>query len=160
MAAGANAKESKNLFRGFVVLAGHGLCLVLSGCGETSIQQPTYSVSGEVKLDGKPLKGATVVMHAVDETNFKWKELPQGTTDELGKFSLFTYSANDGAPAGDYKVGVAMLQESSDDGGDQVRREKGKARVPLKYADPRTSGLTAKVDAKATTLPAFELSSK
>lgn len=129
------------------------------GCGEAGIQQRTYQVQGEVKLDGKPLKGATLVFHAIDQTKFKWRELPQGVSDENGKFKLFTYAVDDGAPAGEYKVGVAILQAGSDDGGDQVRREKG-GKVPAKYADPNTSGITAKVDSKAMTLPPIELSSK
>jgi hypothetical protein len=38
--------------------------------------------------------------------------------------------------------------------------DKSKPRLPAKYADPEKSGLTAKVEAKATTLPAFELTSQ
>lgn len=132
-------------------------CLV--GC-ESNIQQKTYPASGEVKLDGKPLAGAVIVFHAVDKTNFKWEELPQGVTDQNGKFNLFTYSSNDGAPAAEYTVGIALQQAVSDDGSDQVKREKNRVNLPSKFADPKKSGLTARVDAKATAIPTFELARK
>jgi len=130
------------------------------GCGEGNIQQPTFPAKGEVKLNGKPLKGATVVFHAVDKSKFKWQELPQGTTDAEGKFSLFTYSARDGAPAGDYTVGIALLQAPEEEGGDQVKWDASAAKLPIKFADAKTSGITATVSAKATVIPTFELSSK
>ena len=130
------------------------------GCSDGNIQQTTYPVTGAITLDGKPLKGATVVLHAVDKSKFKWEELPQGITDENGKFSLFTYSAKDGAPASEYKVGIAVLQAPQDEGGDQVKRETGAPKLPTKYGDARTSGLSATVPAKTTVLPTFELSSK
>jgi len=126
------------------------------GCGET-INQKTYPVTGEVRFDGKPFKGLTVVLRPVDKTNFKRQEIPQGTTDENGKFSIHTYSSNDGAPAGDYKVGIALMQPMDEEGGDQVKRDSSQPILPQKYADPETSGLKATVEKKSTSLPAFEL---
>jgi len=153
------SKRALKISYRLTVLFGVVLLLVLPGC-ENSIEQKTYPASGEVKLDGKPLANATIVFHAVDKTNFKWAELPQGVTDENGKFKLFTYSSDDGAPAAEYTVGIALYQPTNDDGGDQVRREKNRVNLPDKFADPRTSGLKAKVEAKATVIPTFELASK
>jgi hypothetical protein len=126
------------------------------GCGD-SINQKTYPVTGEVRLDGKPFKGLTVVLRPVDKTNFKRQEIPQGITDENGKFSIHTYTSSDGAPAGDYKVGIALMQPVDEEGGDQVKRELNQPLLPPKYADPETSGLKVTVDKKATTLPPIEL---
>jgi hypothetical protein len=100
-----------------------------------------------------------VVLHAVDKTKFKWEEIPQGKTDDQGRFELFTYSSNDGAPAGEYQVAIAVLQAGSDDGSDQVKRERSVS-LPAKYAEPKTSGLTATIEKRKTTLPSFQLSSK
>lgn len=136
------------------------LGLAISGCGPANIQQPTYPVTGEVKLDGKPVKGALVVFHAVDQSKFKWQEIPQGTTDDQGRFQLFTYASNDGAPAAEYKVGIAIMGVADEDGGDQVKRDRPSVRIPAKYAEPTTSGLVATVEKRSTTLPPFELSSK
>jgi hypothetical protein len=132
------------------------LLVVSAGCGD-SINQKTYPVTGEVRLDGKPFKGVTVVLRPVDKTNFKRQEIPQGITDENGKYTIYTYVSNDGAPAGDYKVGIALMQPVDEEGGDQVKRDPNQPLFPAKYADPETSGLKATVDKKATVLPTFDL---
>jgi hypothetical protein len=143
---------------------GIGTCLLVTflstGCGEVNVEQPTYPASGEVRLDGKPLKGATVVFHAIDKSKFKWQEIPQAVTDENGKFNLFTYSSNDGAPAAEYKVAIALMQATNDDGGDQVVRERASVKLPAKYADHETSGIKATIEKRSTSLAPFELSSK
>lgn len=131
-----------------------GLCF---GCDD-GINQKTYPVTGEVRFDGKPFKGLTVVLRPIDKTKFKRQEIPQGITDENGKYSIHTYTSNDGAPAGEYKVGIALMQPLDEEGGDQVKRDLSQPLVPLKYADPETSGFKATVDKKATVLGTFELS--
>lgn len=72
------------------------LAVVMSGCGDGS---GTVPVAGIVKLDGQPLKNASVSF------------LPQGdgkqatgTTDDAGKFVLSTDNPRDGAMPGNYKV--------------------------------------------------------
>lgn len=130
---------------------------VLVGCGD-SIQQKTYPVTGEVRWNGKPAKRITVVLRPVDKSKFKWEEIPQAITDENGKFSIRTYTSDDGAPAGEYLVGIALMDPVSDEGDDQVKRELNAPRFPAKYADPEKSGLRATVDTKPTVLPPFELS--
>jgi hypothetical protein len=101
-----------------------------------------------------------VVFHPTDKTNFKWEELPQGKTDAGGKFVVFTYAPGDGAPAGDYKVAVEYLPAGSEDGSDQIKREKGRPRVPDRYLDPNKSNLTAKVEPKSNELPPFQLAAR
>lgn len=140
-----------------------GALLLVAGCsrGEfKDLKQPTFPVTGEVRLDGQPLAGATIVLKPVDASKFKWREQPQATSDAAGKFAVFTYTTGDGAPAGDYRVGIAVLGASDDEGSDQVRRDAAAARLPARYGDAATSGITAHVDAKATALPPFELSSR
>ena len=140
-----------------------GAAALVAGCAKPefkNLKQPTFPVRGEVRLDGKPLAGATIVLKPVDASKFKWREQPQATSDAEGKFVVFTYTAGDGAPSGDYRVGIAVLGASEDEGSDQVRRDLAAARLPAKYGDAATSGITAKVDPKATELPVFELSSR
>jgi hypothetical protein len=132
------------------------LFLAFCGCGD-DLRQTTYPVSGEVRLNGSPAKGITVVLRPVDKSKFKWQEIPQAITDESGKFSIHTYTSTDGAPAGEYLVGIALMDAVSEEGEDQVRRDVNSPRFPTKYADPEKSGLRVKVDTKATALPPFEL---
>lgn len=143
---------------GLLLISVASLCT--AGCGSSDLRQPTFPVTGSVLIDGKPLPEATVVFHALDKTNFKWQELPQAKTDADGKFTVFTYENGDGAPAGEYKVGIALLEPVADDGGDQVMRHKNKFNLAQKYSDPEKSGITAKVSQGSNALPPFNVSSK
>ena len=139
------------------------LTLVATGCAKQEFQnvrQPTQPVQGQVILDGKPVPNATIVFKPVEASKFKWREQPQAKSDQDGRFTVFTYAANDGAPAGDYRVGIAVVAAAEDEGSDQVRRDKSAVKSPARYGDAETSGLTAKVDTKPTELPAFELTSR
>lgn len=143
-----------------LVLLGAAL---LPGCAKQEFQnlrQSTFPVRGQVTLDGKPVANATIVFKPVDASKFKWREQPQAKSDAEGRFTVFTYEANDGAPAGDYRVGIAILAAAEDEGSDQVRHEKGAVKIPARYGDAATSGLTARVEAKPTELATFELTSR
>jgi hypothetical protein len=48
----------------------------------------------------------------------------------------------------------------ADEGEDQVKLEKNRIILPARFADPKTSGLKAKVETKTTIIPTFELPSK
>lgn len=140
----------------WMIIALFGL-FISAGCSD-GMRQATYSVTGEVRYNGSPAKGVTVVLRPVDKSKFKWEEIPQAITDDSGRFKIHTYLSDDGAPAGEYKVGIALLQPPADDeGGDQVKRDSSAPRFPPKYADPETSGLKATVQPKSTVLPPFEL---
>jgi hypothetical protein len=91
-----------------------------AGCAKQEFQnmrQPTHPVQGQVTLDGKPVANATIVFKPVDAAKFKWREQPQAKSDAEGRFTVFTYEANDGAPAGEYRVGIAVLGGGDDEGG-------------------------------------------
>ncbi len=158
------AKAAKIRCRRAARLAVHFSVVVATlsvlGCSGDDMRQPTYPVTGRVTLDGQPLNNATVVFHALDKSKFKWEELPQARTDDQGNFKVFTYAVDDGAPAAEYQVGIALLEPVADDGGDQVKHSRPRIKLPAKYSDPKSSGLSAKVPAQATTLPTFELSSR
>lgn len=127
------------------------------GCSNGMPQQKTYPVSGQVLFEGLPVKGLTIVFRPLDSTNFKWQEQPQAITGDDGKFVIRTYSSDDGAPAGDYQVGVALLDPVDEEGGDQVKRRADAMMIPNRYADPATSGLRVKIEPKANQLEPFRL---
>src|SRR5688500_12711484 len=79
----------------------------LIGCGGGSAhkgpeKQGTVPASGILTYRGKAVPNATVVFQAIDG-----KVSSHGSTDGAGTFRLSTYGAQDGAPAGRYKVTVA-----------------------------------------------------
>src|SRR5690606_12636643 len=92
--------------RPFIVvlfLAGN---LLAVGCSGTPGLM-TYPVTGSVVRGGKPVAEATVTFHPEQP----WPEgihRPLAITDANGQFTLTTIQANDGAPAGDYRVTVEL----------------------------------------------------
>jgi len=84
-------------------------CAVLAGCGRAqrwpALTEPTTAV---VRLDGKPLAAALVVLGPVGKGY-----AAHGTTAADGKATLTTFRRGDGAVAGDYKV-LVSLEESRD----------------------------------------------
>jgi hypothetical protein len=65
-----------------------------------------------------------------------------------------TYTAGDGAPAGDYAVTVLWPQGESHTGGDS---DSGPDRLGGRYANPKTTSLRAKVGTAPTDVPTFNL---
>jgi hypothetical protein len=127
----------------FTILALLPLLAVLAGCGSSQDpnQLPVYPVKGQLAFRGKPAAGAFVVLHPKAATNIKVVP-PRGQVREDGTFSLTTYSANDGAPAGEYKVTVELHGIVKQANGDFSR---GPNLVPKQYSNPKTSPLTVQI---------------
>lgn len=113
------------------------LCmLALVGCG--SGEQTVYPVSGTLTLDGKPFGPAILVFESTTpaEKGVQLKT-PGGQADASGNITLTTYKPGDGAPAGDYRVYLPPNPMNP-----------GQA-LPQIYQDPKTSGLTVKIEPKS-----------
>ena len=75
------------------------------GCGGDDGRVPVYPVKGKVTVSGEVPLGALVVLYPTQKGA---KELrPSGKVGADGSFTLTTYEADDGAPAGEY---VATIQ--------------------------------------------------
>ncbi|HZN32458.1 MAG TPA: hypothetical protein VFB80_01520 [Pirellulaceae bacterium] len=115
-------------------------------------------MKGSVLVAGKPAARATVIFHpkapAADALAEKAPPRPTGEVQADGSFTLSTYTAGDGAPAGEYTVTISWPSGSSPIGGDA---DSGPDRLGGRYLNPQTSRLSAKVDAAATEVPRFEL---
>ncbi len=157
------------------------LLAALPACGPSEFLHEVYPATGVVTYQGKPVAKAMVSFHPVDPKTVAIPEDREGPqvaspttqTDDSGAFSLSTYYADDGAPAGDYKVtviwaapvlAVATGVELSDDDlasgefdppsasqGREDPREAssfGNDRLKGKYADPGTTPLKATITAE------------
>ena len=123
--------------RTVILLVLGGLVVSLASCGQSATRKPTFAVSGKVLDGSKPLAHATVVFHPLDGADAATPK-PRGKTDETGTFRLTTYDADDGAPAGQYRVTVEQWAT--------VNPEQGPVnRVSAKFANPAGSGFTADV---------------
>lgn len=159
--------KGKATFSAFILALGALGLLCVSGCGEESDQVPVYKVSGTVTYNGEPIEGAQVVFIPVEQG-----PAATGTTDSDGKYQLTTYAAEDGAPAGEYKVKITKMSKpplesgpSGPAGGEEGYAPPGQEAMswtpenllPEKYAIPDQSGLTATVEANDNNTFAFEL---
>lgn len=147
----------------------------MTGCQGSSGHPATYKVSGSVKLNGKPVEGATVLFQIMGG-----KDSAVGSTDASGEYSLSTFTPNDGAVAGQYSVAISKLstppvaskqlvqgQIQSGDLGDSYAAPSGKEGgssdgtpknlLPAKYANDQTSALRATVATSGTNRFDFDL---
>jgi len=172
-----HAEEKGRRWRGWVVgLASLGL-LAIPACGSSEFLHAVHPASGLVTYQGKPVDRATVTFHPASPEAVavpKGKEGPEVAspttqTDAEGKYTMSTYLADDGLPAGDYKVTVVWApqilavgtgEELSDDDkasgefGPVRRNQRDKDKLGGKYANPATTTLKATVEpGKANVFP-------
>ncbi len=125
-------------------------CVLISGCGGEKIP-PLFAVSGKVTYNGKAVPGATVMFFPPIKPAVKGKkdDAPtvaprrlKGYTDDDGNYELSWGEDHDeGVPAGSYKVAISSVEYEPGDDEDKPQVNK----LPGKYANPETSGLTATV---------------
>jgi hypothetical protein len=124
-------------------------------------KHPVHPVEGQVLFQGKPLAGAEVSFHPVDEAKFGDSvPHPTGHTDNDGRFRLTTYTRDDGAPVGSYFVGVAGAARPESESADLLDPKRALTKTDVlagRYLDPRKSKLKAEVKDGSNSLPAFEL---
>jgi hypothetical protein len=94
-------------------------------------RKPVHPVRGAIHFNGTPTPDAEVFFYLIEGK--KTRHVADAIVEADGSFALSTYTAFDGAPAGDYAVTV-------------VWREEGRGnRLPAKYARPDTSDLRVRV---------------
>jgi hypothetical protein len=126
------------------------LCLCALSCrGNPYGDHPPHPVSGRILVNGKPANNADITFYHSGD----WGEktiIPVSRTEEDGTFVLSTYSADDGAPNGTYKVEIIWPAY-------RHGRDIGPDLLAGKYAKRDTSGLTVTIDDSTAQLPPFEL---
>jgi hypothetical protein len=158
----ANADQSGQTLRAELSAQGHpvqfsvGALLALVAicgmwCGLTvyARREPRHQrffvplpVTGKVTCDGRPVVGAEVWFHPTEESG----RAATGSSDRAGEFEaqMFTREGRpiSGARAGEYIVTISVSE------GDAMRAagQGGREVIPPRYADPRSSGLSANVE--------------
>lgn len=133
------------------------MVLAIPACGPGEFFHDVHPATGIVTIKGQPLAGALVLFRPVDSTLLSIPDGqhgpvpldPSGTTEADGTFALSTYYADDGAPAGAYKVTVLWgpLAPSVEDGGSPRPVPRGRSRPGLdpKYSDAASTPLEATI---------------
>lgn len=142
-----------------------GVSLVAPGCSGGPKRPATVKVSGKVTMGGTPVPRATVSF----QPNGQGGRAAVGVTDDAGQYSLTTFSAGDGAVAGDYGVAIVKMEEGAAAGAgtantDQYIPPEGmkepppaKSLIPTRFNEARTSGLRVSVGSGPNTFD-FDLS--
>lgn len=129
-----------------------GFVVAPLGCQSGQLSPGTVevtSVKGKVIFNGQPTPGATVTFHPIGGVSAK-TPTAFGIVGDDGSFQLTTYLQNDGAAPGKYKVTVYWAKPVKSE-------EDGPPLLPLKYADPQSSGLEADIQKGANDLRPFDL---
>jgi hypothetical protein len=107
-------------------------CVALANAGCKG-QRKLVPISGQVKIDGKPLEMGKVTVWVKDS------RAAQGYIDKDGRFSLMTYVSGDGCLVGEHEVTVASMRTTNS--GENVEYF-----IPQRYGDPKLSNLKINVD--------------
>ena len=98
----------------FLTLLLAALIGVATGCGGDK-KLPVHTVKGVVTYNGKPMVGGGSILFLPTEGG-AGKEA-SGIIGSDGSFQLTTYSQNDGAPAGEFKVVIRQTTVQEPEGG-------------------------------------------
>lgn len=138
---------------GFWLLAtGLSSLLLAAGCGKGDGKRPTFPVTGKVTVDGQPGAEARLFFSPVDDAAPR----PTAVTDGEGNLIVTTYVTGDGAPAGEYKIGLEWPKMVNNMG----RIQPGPDRLGGKFKNPAASKWTVTVTAGPNTLPDFDVKTK
>ncbi len=125
------------------------ICFVV-GCQESGLDG-LVPVSGAVTYKGKPIENADVVFNPSGK-----ERAASAKTDASGKFQLTTLNPQDGAQPGSYQVTISKKEMidpmSAEEAEAWFHKHAGpppprkiKNDLPEKYADEKSSGLSATV---------------
>lgn len=118
------------------------LVAAAAGCGPA--QPPTYPAKGKLTHRGRPAKGAVVTLVPTG-TDVKVMAHPRGEVATDGTFTLGTFAAGDGAPAGEYKLTVrwpaerAARPRTPQEAEERVGGDGPPDRLGGRYVDPAKS---------------------
>lgn len=125
----------------------------LAGCRGGPDLGPTVEVSGKVTLDGEPISESTVWFSCLRSgTEFNAKLDPDGT------YALSIPDVEIGETYGVFIGGIEPEEGEEDEDGNPKASIAPK--VPAKYLEGSTSGLTATIDKESGLTLDFELTSK
>lgn len=99
-----------------------------------------HPVRGTLHFEGSPAADALVTFYRFDGADKRPVRVADGLVEADGTFTVSTYSANDGAPAGEYLVTAVWHRPRADAEG-----KRGPNLLPERYSKPDSSGLKATV---------------
>lgn len=127
------------------ILFGAALLIAFTGCGDGRGNR--IPVAGSVTIDGEPLKFGSVTF--MPKTHGDGMRAGGGSVDGQGRFTVSSFTANDGLLIGSYEVQIKAVEK--------IDSSSQRWHAPRKYSKVKTSNLKAEITADTTELK-FELS--
>lgn len=121
-----------------LILAAAGVLVVAVGCSHEA--SPLTRVEGRITYQGKAVSQGVVSFTAVAKPGVDGPPPAAAALESDGTYRLRAQRDIDGVLPGEYAVSVTSYRNPQ-----QLPGQKVEYAVPAKYADPRTSGLTATV---------------
>jgi len=134
------------------------ICLLAASCGPKLPPniKPTFPVSGELSVNGKPVADVTIVCENVQGADAKNPTVSSAKTTADGKFAFSTYREGDGVPEGEYALTFSWREYSN-----AKRSFIGADKLNGRYKDPKQSKVRVKVEkGKPVKLDKIELITK
>src|SRR5688572_7087832 len=78
----------------------------IAGCSSGPDRPETFSVTGKVTYNDKPVDGATVTFVSDNSPH-----AAVGITDAAGQYTLMTFVKDDGAVPGNYRVKIVKVDD-------------------------------------------------
>jgi hypothetical protein len=125
------------------------------GCDKGDGKRAVYPVTGKIRVDGQPAKDAYLVFYSTNAADSQAPK-PTAVADEQGNLVVTTYRTGDGAPAGEYKVGIEWPKMTNQFGRVQPSGDQLKG----KYKDAAASKWTVQIKEGPNTLPDFDIKTK
>ncbi|RUL88306.1 hypothetical protein [Tautonia sociabilis] len=116
------------------------LAVVAPGCGSSGPEMAR--VSGTVTYQGQPLESGSVSFISTDPERAN----AVGTIGPDGSYELQTREPNDGAELGEYKIAISDIDPEAMNSALPGEPVPLTSKLPQKYQDPSTSGLTRTVE--------------
>ncbi len=146
---------NQKLYLGLVLLA----VLSLSGCGPSDPPKvQVFPVTGKVKLSsGEVPVGGRILLHATTRSEALPAGIaPSGSIQADGSFKIGVYTADDGAPPGEYKATIEWFKTVNS--GEEAYQ--GPNVLPNNYSDPAQTPVIVTVQAGPTEIPPIEITVK
>jgi hypothetical protein len=142
--------------------------LTMIGCGLPAPDHPpVYQVKGKVLYKGKPVSSGVVLFEleggdpkTATSAGALGPLRATGRIEPDGSFQLIAYQGTEGVPEGQYKVGISSIPARTESNilDSAASAKKGNPDVlGGRYADPKTSGLHARVHKDQANEPTFDL---
>ncbi|MBN1589190.1 MAG: hypothetical protein JW888_06730 [Pirellulales bacterium] len=112
------------------------MTVTMAGCGDGRPKRVV--VSGQVLIDGKPLDRGYIRLIPIGARP------ASAPIDPDGRFTLKTFEPGDGAVLGTHPVSVVAVES--------ISSSKQRWHAPKKYANAKSSGLTAAIDGPTDSL--------